>query len=105
MEMRADPDFDARRFAVGFRNLLLSEGRHSASSWEAVWIHCRRLAMSLDNVLAVARGGLPPGLIGVGCRRCSWSGGAGLTAHRPAPLDRLAGRPDPRGRRGGGDRP
>ena len=57
MEMRAEPDFDARRFAMGFRNLLLSEGRHSASSWEAVWIQCRRLAMSF--VLAVARGDLP----------------------------------------------
>jgi len=32
MEMRAEPDFDARRFAMSFRNLLLSEGRHSASS-------------------------------------------------------------------------
>ena len=59
MEIRAEPDFEARRFEMGFRNLLLSEGRHSASSWEAVWIQCRRLAMSLDNVLAVARGDLP----------------------------------------------
>jgi hypothetical protein len=95
MEMRAEPDFGARRFAMGFRNLLLSEGRHSASSWEAVWIHCRRLAMSLDNVLAVARGDLPLVLIGMGCRCCSWSGAAAFTAHRPALLDRLAGRRNP----------
>jgi hypothetical protein len=64
--MLAAPDFEARLFEMGFRNLLLSEGRHSASSWEAVWIHCRRLAMSVDNVLAVARGDTPLVLIGIG---------------------------------------
>ena len=31
MEIRAEPDFEARRFEMGFRNLLLSDGRHSAS--------------------------------------------------------------------------
>jgi len=57
MEILAEPDFEARLLEMGFRNLLLSDGRHSASSWEAVWIQCRRLAMSF--VLAVARGDLP----------------------------------------------
>ncbi len=64
--MRAEPDVEAHLFEMGFRNLLLSEGRHSAFSWEAVWIHCRRLAMSVDNVLAVARGDPPLVLIGIG---------------------------------------
>jgi len=83
MELRAEPDVEARRFEMGFRNLLLSEGRHSASSWEAVWIHCRRLAMSLDNVLAVGRGDPPLVLIGIGLSLPLMVWGSGLRRSSP----------------------
>ncbi len=83
MEMLAEPDFEARLFEMGFSNLLLSEGRHSASSWEAVWIHCRRLAMSLDNVLTVARGDFPLVLIGIGLSLPLMVWGSGLRRSSP----------------------
>jgi len=83
MEMRAEPDFEARLFEMGFRNLLLFEGRHSASSWEAVWIHCRRLAMSPDNVLTVARGDFPLVLIGIGLSLPLMVWGSGLRRSSP----------------------
>lgn len=55
-ETLGEPDFDARLFEMGFLTLPLSGGRHGASFWEAVRIHGRRLGMSPDNILAVARG-------------------------------------------------